>query len=135
MAGVIAPGDALRAVLAHMRGPFIWGWADCCTGACDVFRHLHGIDPMAPLRGTYQCRMGALRQIAARGGWRDMTAALAAEAGLKDGHRGAGDLGLVRIGPGRFDMALAVSVAPGVWQAKAPDGVARRYDAVTAWHA
>ncbi|WP_397544909.1 DUF6950 family protein [Roseicitreum antarcticum] len=51
----------MDAVLTHMRGPFVWGASDCCTSASDVFQALHGVDPMAPLRGQYTTEAGAWR--------------------------------------------------------------------------
>ena len=50
-------------------GPIVWGSSDCCTRACDVFAALHGVDPMAPLRGRYSSAAEALHMIRARGGW------------------------------------------------------------------
>jgi len=75
----------MGAVLDVFRGPFVWGEGDCCTSACDAFRRLYGIDPMAPLRGRYSSEAEAMALIRAWGGWRRMTARLAALAGLLPG--------------------------------------------------
>jgi hypothetical protein len=119
-AAVIEPGRATDLALALMDGPFVWGRADCCTAACDVFLALHGVDPMAPLRGRYRTRAGALRLIAARGGWRAMARALAAEAGLVAGQGGAGEIGLAVVGGSH---ALVIGIERGLWAGKGADGV------------
>jgi hypothetical protein len=69
-------------VLAVMRGPIVMGMSDCCPAACDVFQRLHGIDPMAPLRGRYHTAIGAARIIARAGGFEALADDLAERAGL-----------------------------------------------------
>ena len=98
------------------RGPVVWGVSDCCTRACDVFAALHGVDPMAPLRGQYGSQAEALALIRARGGWRRMCNDLADVAGLV---RGRGDVGALALVRWSGSIALAVGVRGG-WAA--PDG-------------
>ena len=69
-------------VMDAMDGPFVWGRSDCCTCACDVFKALHGIDPMASMRGRYTTKTEAYRLIKSQGGWVEMFKTLAAESGL-----------------------------------------------------
>ena len=73
-------GDkVLRLSMRIMGRSWVWGEADCCTAACDVFQALHGVDPMASLRGVYRTKIGAQRAIVARGGWMAMAEALHAD--------------------------------------------------------
>jgi len=118
---MVSADDAMAAVLDVMAGPWVWGVSDCCSAACDVFARLHGIDPMAPLRGRFASRAEALRLIRSAGGWRPMCADLAARAGLRAGIGGAGELGLVR-GGGR--LSLAVGVGHGMWAGRVDGGFA-----------
>ena len=101
----------------HMCGEIVWGTADCCTGACDVFHDLHGIDPMWPLRGTYSTQRGAYREITSRGGWVQMTLDLADASGLVEGCGDVGELGLTLPGTGTLGdgRMLAVSVGELGW--------------------
>lgn len=111
--------------------PFEWGHSDCCTRACDVFRALHGVDPMAPLRGRYDGPVGAARLIRSYGGWQAMCATLAARAGLIDGVAASGAaLGLVQNGP--RDFALGIAVAGG-WALPVDCGVVIAPDVVNSW--
>ncbi|MFN6976942.1 MAG: DUF6950 family protein [Gemmobacter sp.] len=107
--------------LRLMDGPFVWGQADCCTAACDVFAALTGTDPMAPLRGRYSTERGALRIIRRAGGWHALIDALAAGAGLARCAPAAGALTLVRTQAG---LALGVVIESGMIAAKAADGAA-----------
>lgn len=116
----------MAAVLDVMDGPLIWGASDCCASACDVFKALHGIDPMAPLRGTYDSEEGAEKVIRSWGGWQRMTARLAALAGLSDGVGAAGEIGLMRL-PDRF--VLSISIGWGQWAGRV-DGGFQSWDAV-----
>lgn len=112
-----------------MDRPWQWGVADCCTSACDVFQRLHGVDPMQDLRGAYSSRTGAVRAIAARGGWHQMAGDLAAAAGLSDGVGGAGEIGLIV-----SDGNLCLGVSTGkVWVGKSLTGLATVPDCVRSW--
>jgi len=116
-------------VVDHMRvgalvaevysAPFVWGSSDCCTCACDVFRRLHGVDPMAPLRGRYATQEQAHAAIRARGGWRRMFAALTARAGLSEGRGEAGELGLVKTDAG---FTLAIGLGGDWWAVRGDAG-------------
>lgn len=108
--------------LSVMAGPFVWGRSDCCTCACDVFASLHGIDPMAPLRGQYRSMIAAYRLIRSYGGWVPMFAELARVSGLQaaDGHA-VGRLGLAWLG---HDYALAIAIEDGLWAGKVDGGMA-----------
>lgn len=113
----------MAAVDAAMLQPWKWGRADCCTGACDAFAALHGVDPMASLRGRYDSAMTAARVIADAGGFAALAAGLAAEAGLAavtEDEPGA--IGVVRSGP-RMGQ-LGICVAPGAWAIKSRHGYA-----------
>ena len=111
-----------------MDRPWRWGAADCCTAACDVFLRLHGVDPMAPLRGRYSSRVGALRMIALEGGWQAMAQGLADRAGLVASGGRAGDIGLIRVGD---TLALGICTEVG-WVGKSEQGLASS-EMVRAW--
>ena len=116
--------------LRLLDGPFVWGRADCCTGACDVFAALHGVDAMAPLRGRYSTALGAHRLIRTWGGWVAMADRLAALAGLIPVAGGEGDIGLARVGA---DMALVIGIERGLWAGKGAPGVVAVRQVVRAW--
>lgn len=119
----------IAACLDVMDRPWQWGAADCCTAACDVFIALHGIDPMARLRGRYDSRMGALRMIAAQGGWHRMAGGLARDAGLVDGNGGEGEIGLIV-----SDGNLCLGVSTGaVWIGKSLNGFSSVPNCVRSW--
>lgn len=113
------------------RVPFVWGERDCCLWACDWVRSARGIDPAAPLRGSYSTRAGAYRHILAAGGLRTLAITLAAQAGLSETSDPLpGDIGLVRTGQ---QEVLAVKTRVG-WAAKAPQGIVTGpFDMVVAW--
>ncbi len=124
--------DIEALALAIYARPFAWGSADCCTSACDVFSALWGIDPMAPLRGRYSDRRGAVGLIRARGGWSEMAADLAEQAGLRPGIGGPGELAL--IGAGRLDaFALAIGLGGGRWGARVEGGLRTVTEVVRSW--
>jgi hypothetical protein len=110
-------------VMAHVLdvydAPFEWGVSDCCTSACDVFARLHGIDPMAPLRGRYASQAQAHDLIRARGGWRRMFTRLTGAAGLVAGRGDAGELGLIRSAEG---FTLGIGTGGGLWAVKMDGG-------------
>jgi len=110
-------------------GPIVWGVSDCCTRACDVFAALHGVDPMAPLRGRYSSAAEALHMIRSRGGWLRMCNDLADAAGLV---RGRGDVGALALVRWEGRCALAVGV-PGGWAAPCEGGSAIVSRAVERW--
>jgi hypothetical protein len=114
-----------------MDRPWEWGAADCCTAACDVFLRLYGVDPMAPLRGRYSTRLGAMRLIAREGGMLAMAEGLAARAGLVASDGRAGDIGVVAFGG---QLALGICTGP-VWQGKSERGMAPVHQFVRAWRA
>lgn len=110
-------GEAVDAV---MHGPWVWGSADCCTSACDVFQRLHGIDPMKPLRGRYASEAEAQALIRSFGGWRRMFRTLGAQAGLRAGVGAAGEIGLVR----EAGYSLAIGIGHGMWAGRINGGYA-----------
>lgn len=115
MAGVILD-DALR----RMAQPWRWGVTDCCTAACDLFAELHGIDPMAPLRGGYQSETEARALIRRHGGFLRMCATLADSARLLAGDGSAGEIGCAR--PRGSPPCLALCIGFDLWVAKSPRG-------------
>ena len=114
----------MDAVERIMAARWKWGRSDCCTAASDVFSALHAVDPMAPVRGSYDCAIGAARLIRDWGGFTAMADALAAGAGLRAGNGQPGEIGLsasgVASGPER--RALLICIQPGAWAGKTEDG-------------
>ncbi len=123
---------ALAAALAAMDRPFEWGVADCCTSACDAFHALHGVDPMAPLRGRYRTARGAGVIIARRGGFFTMACDLARGSGLAMGCGDAGEIGVAQVGP---RLALVFSIAPHVWAGKSEHGMTTVRAVLKSWAA
>lgn len=124
--------EVMGVVADVMRRAWAWGEADCCAAACEVFRRLHGVDPMGALRGACQTREDAERIIASHGGMVAMVERLTAAAGLvrTDAPR-PGDLGLTFERPeGR---ALCICVGFGRWAAKTARGYAIIGAAERAW--
>ena len=121
----------LAAVVEAMDREWRWGVCDCCTAACDAFAALHGIDPMAPLRGRYDTALGAARIIRAHGGPLAMAEHLAGLAGLRPGIGLRGEVGVVS-GEG-LRMALALCLGPQSWAAKTARGFATVHHVERFW--
>ena len=45
--------DIFRALHEWKKTPFIWGHSDCATVVADWVQHVHGVDPIADVRGLY----------------------------------------------------------------------------------
>lgn len=126
--------DVMSAVIAVMARRWEWGSADCCAAACDVFAAIHGIDPMARLRGAYATRDEAEAMIARHGGLEALAASLAAEAGLRASEGRAGDIGVSEAGAASGGRCLMICTGRG-WAAKSPTGFALLPRAARAWSA
>lgn len=118
----VGPSEAMAAAERSMSGRFRWGVSDCCTGACDAFEILWGVDPMAPLRG-YRKGVEARAWIASFGGFGPMVTTLTGRAGLVTATNGSrpGDLGHFVGWKPRQD-ALAICVGGG-WAIKSHTGL------------
>lgn len=101
-----------------------WGVRDCCSSAADVFLALHGIDPMAEVRGTYSTAIGAYRLIRDWGGFPAMADAMARIAGLEIGTGQPGEIGLSEPGNagGPDGRAMLICIQPGQWAGKSEMG-------------
>jgi hypothetical protein len=121
MAGV------MEVALDVMDAPWEWGTNDCCASACEVFRRLHGIDPMADMRGTYATEREALRIIAGFGGFTALIETFAAQAGLRPSGAVAGALGV-------HGHSLVICARPGVWLGKTLHGITTVSSAEAACH-
>lgn len=101
-----------------LQRPFEWGRCDCTSAVCDIFAALHGVDPLAPWRGSYDSRFGAWRVISRIGLGRpsDALSEMARRAGLVPGEA-IGGLGLQ-------SQSLAICVQPGLWVGKSQSGMA-----------
>lgn len=124
MAGELTPSAVMAAVDDVMSRPWAWGVSDCCTAACDVFRALHGVDPMLVLRGRYHSASSAARLIADAGGFPALARDLAAVSGLRRCEPVPGAIGLSHAGAARgpSGRALLICIRPGAWAGKTMDG-------------
>lgn len=122
----------MTVVLAVMATPWRWGERDCCASACEVFRRLHGFDPMADVRGLCGSRAEASAFVAAEGGMAAMAARRLAAAGLVEAtDPRPGDLGLSAERP--EGVVLCVMVEGGKWAAKTARGFALIDGVERAW--
>lgn len=137
MARELTPTAVMAEVEKIMSPHWRWGLLDCTTAASDVFAALHGIDPMAPVRGKYRSAVEAYRLIEAWGGMMAMGSALAHLAGLTEGISAPGEIGISKLGfcSGRWDRAAVICVSPGAWAAKTPEGFALLPNAERSWRA
>lgn len=122
--------DVMAAVERRMGGALEWGVSDCTASACSVFADLHGIDPLAPLRGSYNGPVSAGRIIRAAGGMEALADDLARQAGLVRCCEVPGSIGLVRDGTA---LVAAICVARGVWAVKAQLGFGILKKVMVAW--
>lgn len=118
-------------VIGVMDRDWEWGVADCCTAACDVFKALHDIDPMAELRGKYFTKKEAAREIVKRGGFIKMCESLAFKAKLEQGEGKAGEIGVATLPDG--NQALVVAIADGVWAGKTETGFVTVHEVERSW--
>jgi hypothetical protein len=112
--------------------PWKWGESDCCTFACDVFREVYGIDPMADIRGTYNSALSAARLIESRGGMDINVRKTLRDAGLVPCEPREGALGVVTDTGGA--KVAAICAAPGVWLARTATGISSRVQATEVHH-
>lgn len=142
MARELTPEAVLAEVDRIMSEPWSWGLSDCSASACDVFAALHGVDPLAPVRGSYGSPIGAIRLIQRWGGFAEMANALAVSAGLQIGQGAPGEIGLSMPGAaswpdgaarGLENRCLLICVQPGHWAGKTMTGYAIISNAERCW--
>jgi hypothetical protein len=68
---------------ARRSRPFQWGANDCCLFAADWVLKASGLDPAAPLRGTYSTAFGAAKVLRERGGVRGLIRAYGEPLGMQ----------------------------------------------------
>jgi hypothetical protein len=68
-------GHLAALVLERMHARFEWGRNDCVTFAADAVHGLIGVDPIATIRGTWRCELGAARAMREFCGWPDIVQA------------------------------------------------------------
>jgi hypothetical protein len=117
----------MAVALDVMEAPWEWGYNDCCASACEVFRRLYGIDPMAHLRGTYSTERDALRIIRSHGGFSEMASILAIRSGLRPCADAIGAIGV-------YDKSLVICARPGVWLGKTVHGMTTVRSTEAAYH-
>lgn len=109
-----------------MARPFVWGECDCTSAACDVFRALHGVDPLAPWRGRYASVPQGWRLVVAMGGPDKAAEAMVQRAGMVPG-QAVGGLGLA-------GKSLLICIQPGLFAGKTQNGFALVRNVERAWH-
>lgn len=124
MARELTPEIVANAVERVMSVRWQWGSADCCTASCDVFKALHGIDPMESVRGSYSDAVSAARLIRDWGGFSSMAEAFAIRNGLSPSSGKPGDIGLSMPGNagGPDGRAMLICIQPGSWAGKSDLG-------------
>lgn len=118
---MVTPDQVFGACDRIMAVPLIWGLSDCTAAACDVFAELWGIDPLAPIRGSYCGPAGARRIIRQAGGMLALGQYLADRAGLVRCEDVPGGIG---IASNARQHVAAICIAPRKWAAKTADGFA-----------
>lgn len=127
---MVTPDSVEAAVVDLMAGPLVWGVSDCSAAACDVFARLHGVDPLAPVRGAYATEAGAARLIRRHGGWLALADRLARLAGLVPGVGAAGEIGLIAQGA---RLSLGIALGGGLWAGRIDGGYATTSGAKRSW--
>lgn len=137
MARELTPEAVAAEVDRIMSARWRWGVADCCTAACDVFQALHGIDPMAEVRGRYDDAVSAARLIREWGGFRPMADAFARAASLTVSDGQPGDIGISAPGNagGPDGRAMLICIRPGAWAGKSELGYVILPNAERCWRA
>jgi len=108
-----------------MRGDFEWVQSDCGASAGRAFEALHGVDPIASIRGTYSGPLALVRMCRAHGGAEQFAAATLEGEGLVPvpvAEMDAGDMALVPASR-PLGAALGLAVAPGVVAVKGRRGM------------
>lgn len=122
--------ERLHAFLADaLACPFAWAEHDCCHFAAQDVQALTGQDLLAPWRGRYRTRAGALRLLRQLGGLRAAVASVLGAPDASVAQAWRGDLVLVSQAPGH--ELLAVWEGPW-WCAPGPGGLVQRQGGVVA---
>lgn len=130
MAGELTAAAVMAAVETHMGGPLVYGSTDCFAGPCAAFAALHGVDPLAHLRGSYSGHLSASRIIWRHGGARRLADEIMTQAGLCVTGDVTGAIGVFRNGA---EWSLAIGIEPGCWAAKLDSGFGFIAECRQAW--
>ena len=106
--------------MGHMRHPFKWGLRSDCTAACEAFKALHGVDPLAGSTDNYSTALGAARILKRAGcylAWCEATFRLPQTTTPE-----AGDIALINSAD-TFGAALAICIQPGEYATKTERGM------------
>lgn len=105
--------------------PFEWGRSDCSLFLADWWRHVHGTDPAAHLRGAYRTAQGKDAVLAANRGLQRLVTAIAAKAGAsRTTTPNTGDFGLIAIGGKPYGAICTGRVgAKACWAVRSEAGV------------
>ena len=115
----------LSEFLRKAAGPVKWGHDDCCMQIANWWRHIHGIDPAAHLRGTYSTVEGKDAVLAANRNLQRLVTAVAAQAGApRTRAPNTGDFGLIAVA-GRPYGAICTGRVAGksCWVARSETGL------------
>lgn len=131
----MTPDEVMEEIERVMSTRWEWGVSDCCAASCDVFAALHGVDPMATVRGTYDDAVSAARLIREWGGFVAMADAFARSCCLMVGTGQTGEIGLSAPGDagGPDGRAMLICIEPGAWAGKTEFGYAVLPGAERSW--
>ena len=117
---------ALSEFLRKQSGrPFEWGSSDCSLFLADWWRHVHGADPAAHLRGTYSTPEGKDAVLRQHRNLQRLVTAVAAQAGApRTRAPNTGDFGLIAVA-GRPYGAICTGRVAGksCWVARSETGL------------
>lgn len=108
-----------------MAGALVRGERDCLSQAAVISRSLFGRDPLSAGHPAYRTLTGALRILAAAGGWSAWADAAFRAAGMQgvDGDGLPGDLALVPHRRAETGLTFGVVIRPGEHVIKAASGL------------
>jgi hypothetical protein len=123
---MMTPRELTKFLQVEMSRPFEWGQSDCCMSIANLWRHVHGNDPAAWLRGTYSTVTGKDATVAANRGLQRLVTRIAANAGAaRTPQPNTGDFGLIVVGGKPFGAICTGRVGSKVcWAVRSETGFA-----------
>lgn len=106
--------------------PFQWGQNDCSLLLANWWQHVHGVDPAAWLRGTYNTAERKDAVLIANRGLQRLVTRIARSAGASRAHKpDTGDFGLIAHGGRPYGAICTGRVgAMACWAVRSETGVA-----------
>jgi len=127
----VTPQAAFNAALWHLRTPFAWGLRSDCTAACEAFKALHGLDPLAQCGASYTTAIGAARILNRAGGYLEWCRNTFDMPETDDPR--PGDLALI-VSADPLGSALSICINRGEYASKSETGMSiNRANILGAW--